>query len=227
MDKYVNTNVGIYYIESVCNEKDTDGHKLYHAKCRYCEYENDMRLSTIKHATMCKHQNKIGDLLEFKPYWDNQRLRDIFGHIKDRCFNENSKDYCWYGGKGISICEEWLRNPKSFEEWALTHGYSNDLTIDRIDSNKNYCPENCQWIPLKENTRKAGKVNWITVENVTLTGRQWAEKLRVGVNTINRIVNKYGVDKAITLISKMLKEPIETKHIKPGQDLLLVYDIQT
>ena len=226
MDKYVNTDVGIYHIESVCDERDADGHKLYHAKCRYCEYENDMRLSTIKHATMCRHQNKVGNLLEFKPYWDSQRLRDIFGHIKDRCFNENNKDYCWYGGKGISVCQEWLDNPKLFEKWAIDNGYADNLTIDRINPDKNYTPDNCQWIPLKENTRKAGKVNWITVGHITLTGRQWAERLQVGVNTINRIANRYGIDKTIVLISKMLKEPITTKRTKPGQSLLEVYDIE-
>lgn len=226
MDKYVGTDIGIYHIESVCDNRDTDGHKLYHAKCKYCEYENDMRLSTIKHATMCKHQDRAGNLLEFKPYWNYPRLRSIFGSMKDRCFNENNKDYYWYGGKGISIYQEWLNNPKLFEEWAINNGYSDNLTIDRIDSDGDYTPDNCRWISQKENTRRAGKVNWIDVDNIVLTGRQWAQKLQIGINTINSIIRKYGLDKTKELIAAMLKEPPSIKQRKSNQTWFSVYNIQ-
>lgn len=226
MDKYVDTDVGIYHIESLCDKRDKDGHKLYHAKCRYCEYENDMRLSTIKHATMCKHKDRMGNLLEFKPCWSTPRLRRIFSDMQDRCFNVNSKDYCWYGGKGISICQEWLDNPKLFEEWALNNGYSEELTIDRIDADKDYCPTNCQWIPRNENSRKAGIVSWITVQDITLTGRQWAEKLKLGINTINTAIRMHGLDKTKELIEAMLKDPPSTKHRKSRHTWFETYGIQ-
>ena len=90
-------------------------------------------------------------------HWKNQRLRKIFWKMIDRCYNENAKDYRWYGAKGIKICQQWLDDPSTFEEWALHSGYTDSLTIDRIESNKDYCPENCQWISLQDNTRKAGK----------------------------------------------------------------------
>jgi hypothetical protein len=226
MKKYIDRDVGIYHIEYVCANRDTDGHLLYHVKCRYCEYENDMRMSSIKRAKMCNHKTKTGLIIDFKSKWQSSRIRDIFYGMTSRCYDDANKDYCWYGAKGISVCKKWLDDPRTFEEWALNNGYSDNLTIDRIDSGKNYCPDNCQWIPLQENTRKAGKVNWITVEGITLTGKQWAEKLQVGINTINRIVKRCGIDKTIVLISKMLKEPIATKQIKPGQSLLAVYGIQ-
>lgn len=226
MDKYVGTDIGIYHIESVCDNRDTDGHKLYHAKCRYCEYENDMRLSTIKHATTCKHKNRVGNLLTFKPYWRCQRLRMIFDNMQDRCLNPNCKDYYWYGGKGISICQEWLDNPKLFEEWALNNGYTEGLTIDRIDANKDYCPTNCQWISRNENSRKAGTVYWITVDGTTLTGKQWASRLQIGVNAINRLRRMYGIDKIKELIAAMLKEPPSTKKRKPDQSWFSVYNIE-
>lgn len=225
MDKYVNTDVGIYHIESVCERRDTDGHKLYHAKCRYCNYENDMRLSSIKQPTVCKHKNRIGNLIDFTSCWQYKRLQQIFQAMQNRCFNPDNKDYCWYGGKGIGIYQEWLENPKSFEEWAQNNGYSDDLTIDRIDANKDYCPENCQWIPLSENVRKAGKVNWITVNDIILTGRQWAEKLNIGVNIINMAIKKYGTEKTKELILAMLREPPATKRRKPRQSWFSVYNI--
>ena len=226
MDKYVNTDIGIYHVESVCDRRDADGHKLYHAKCRHCGYENDMRLFTIQHAKMCRHQNRSGRFLEFKPYWECSRLRDIFKGMQDRCCNPNNKDYYWYGNKGVRVCQEWLNNPQSFEEWALNNGYANDLTIDRIDSDKDYCPSNCRWISLPENTRRAGKVNWITVGDVTLTGRQWADKLGLGLLTIDRYIRDYGLDLTIKLIVAMLKEPPSTKHRKPRVTWFEAYGIQ-
>lgn len=226
MDKYVNTDIGIYHIESICDRKDADGHKLYHVKCRYCEYENDMRLFNIKHATVCKHKDRMGNLLEFKPYWDYPRLRDIFKGMQNRCFNSNCKDYRWYGGKGISICKEWLNSPKSFEEWAIDNGYADNLTIDRIDVDKDYAPDNCRWISQEENTRRAGKVNWINVEDIILTGKQWAQRLQIGINVINIAIRKHGIDKTKKLIEAMLKEPPSTKQRRPNQSWFLVYGIQ-
>ena len=226
MDKYVNTDIGIYHIESLCERKSNDGHKLYHVKCRYCEFESDMRLSNIKQTTICRHKDRVGNLVEFKPHWRNPRLRCIFKSMQDRCLNPNGKDYRWYGAKGISICEEWLNNPKMFEEWALNNGYSDDLTIDRIDPRGDYTPGNCRWISQEDNTRRAGKVNWIDVDGMKLTGRQWAEKLQIGVNVINSAIRKYGMDKTKELIAAMLKDPPSTKQLKPTQSWFSIYGIQ-
>ena len=225
MDKYVNTDIGIYHVEAVCDERDTDGHKLYHVRCRYCEYEGDMRLYNIKQPTMCKHKNRMGNIIDFKPFWIHKQLREVFSGMQNRCYNPNNKDFYWYGKKGIGICQEWLNSPKLFEEWALDNGYASGLTIDRINSDKDYAPENCRWIPLAENTRRAGKVNWITISDITLTGRQWADKLGLGLLTINRYIREYGLDKVKDLISAMLKDPPSTKQRKSNQTWFAVYNI--
>ena len=65
--------------------------------------------------------------------------------MKTRCLNPNSKAYHYYGGRGISICDEWKDNFSAFRDWALSNGYRDDLTLDRIDSDKDYSPENCKW----------------------------------------------------------------------------------
>ena len=145
----------------------------------------------------------------------------------ERCYKPDDKSYRWYGAKGIKICNEWLQDPTIFEKWALDNGYKDGLTIDRIDADKDYNPENCRWISLEENSRRAGNVNWITVNNIVLTGRQWAAKLSLGTNAINTAIRERGYDKTIELIKAMLKEPPLTKHRKPHQTWFDVYGIET
>lgn len=66
--------------------------------------------------------------------------------MKTRCLNPHSKSYKWYGAKGIGICEEWKTDFMNFWNWAMGNGYSDELTLDRIDPSGNYCPKNCRWV---------------------------------------------------------------------------------
>ncbi len=75
--------------------------------------------------------------------------------MKQRCSNPAATKYDRYGGRGITVCDEWREDFQTFYDWAMANGYSDDLTIDRIDNDGDYEPSNCQWITQAENTRKA------------------------------------------------------------------------
>lgn len=196
--------MGIYHIEYLCDYKSNDGHKLYHIKCNQCGYETDMRYSDISKAKECHHLQVDGSYIDKNIKWHNNALKEIFHGMKQRCYNTNNKDYIYYGQKGIGICREWLDNSELFEEWALNNGYKNGLTIDRINEKKDYCPQNCRWISLEENSRYKSTTNTITVNDKTMTGRQWAEFLGVGTNRINRYIRIYGLEYTVSFIEKQL-----------------------
>lgn len=82
------------------------------------------------------------------------RLYRIWAAVKDRCKNPNNSKYHIYGGRGIAVCDEWRNNFESFRDWAFSAGYTDELTIDRINPEGNYCPENCQWLSLSDHGKK-------------------------------------------------------------------------
>ena len=205
-NKNIDKKVGIYIITGIEKEKSKDGHKLYRAKCLYCGKEvTNKRLSDLARRKHCTHIDITGNFCVGYE-WKNKRLHKIYNEIKRRCYNKGCKDYKYYGFKGVRMCDKWLMNPETFEIWALNNGYKETLTIDRINPQGNYNEENCRWITKEENSQRAGKVNWITIGNITKTGREWANYLGIGINQINKKIRKYGIKVTIQYIQQELQK---------------------
>lgn len=107
------------------------------------------------------------------------RIYRIWAAMKHRCNYPKAINYQNYGAKGIKVCEEWENDFKAFHAWAMANGYSDDLTIDRVENDKGYSPDNCRWATPKEQQNNTSYNNLCTHEGLTLNITQWAELLGV------------------------------------------------
>jgi hypothetical protein len=125
-----------------------------------------------------------------------QKLYHLFYSMKERCYNTKNPKYHLYGRKGIKICDEWLNDYSMFEQWAYENGYNDGLSIDRIDSNKDYCPENCRWITLGENSARANEGRH---KNKTKLGTLYAispDGEYIEFNNISKFEREYGINRS-------------------------------
>lgn len=188
IDKYIGTRHGHFVIISV-NEELTKSTKRKHYNClcdcgniftRRYEYAiNPKRTGCEK----CGFTRK--DLI--KHGLSETRFDNIRHGMIQRCYNQNNPYYKNYGARGIKVCDEWLNREQgliNFYNWAINNGYRDDLTIDRIDVNGDYTPQNCRWssMGVQENNRRNNR--YITYNNETKTMMQWSKTLGIKYDTL-------------------------------------------
>lgn len=142
----------------------------------------------------------------YKENGEYTRLGRIHHNMKTRCTNPNYDKYQYYGGKGISVCDEWMRSYDAFEEWALSHGYNDALTLDRINTDNNYSPENCRWVSRKEQANNRSSNHFLTYNGITKTIQQWSEETGLTPGCITQRI-KAGWD-----ANRILTEPYHDTH---------------
>lgn len=111
------------------------------------------------------------------------RIYSIWLGMINRCENNNMKNYCYYGGRGISVCKEW-HNFQNFKEWSEMNGYKENLTIDRINNDGNYEPNNCRWITSQKQANNRRNSKTFTVNGKTHTIIEWAKIKKINVGTL-------------------------------------------
>lgn len=117
------------------------------------------------------------------------RLYKEWKNIKTRCYYECSKSFKDYGGRGIKMCDAWKDSFEAFAEWAYSNGYREWLTIERIDVNGGYSPENCKFITMKEQARNKRNV-LLTVNGITKTKGEWCAEYNINLSTLSSRLNK-------------------------------------
>jgi hypothetical protein len=143
-----------------------------------------------------------------------ERIYRCWRHMIERCHSPNSERYPHYGARGIVVCSEW-RNFEGFYAWASVNGYTDDLTIERIDINGNYEPSNCCFIPMSEQQSNTTRSRRLECFGETKTAAQWErdERCKVSQHTILKRVKKgWSIEDAITLESSPLSRQLRLSH---------------
>ena len=117
--------------------------------------------------------------------------------MMERCYRAKAKNYHNYGGRGIAVCEEW-HNILNFEKWVKDSGYAKGLTLERMDVNGNYCPENCSWVNKKAQANNRRNTMYLEYKGETHTISEWADLLGINRSTLNnRIYRGWTIEKAL------------------------------
>ena len=130
---------------------------------------------------------------------EETRLHRIWHNMRTRCYNPNYDKYQYYGGKGITVCDEWRNSYNSFWGWAYSHGYNDSLTLDRIDVDGNYCPENCKWVDRKAQANNRTSNHYLEYGGQRKTVQEWSDVLGIPASTLyQRLRAGWSVERTLT-----------------------------
>lgn len=138
---------------------------------------------TIQSSGNTKH----GDSKNYSEY---HRLYMTWQNMRSRCKYESCDNYKWYGGRGIKVCEEWDNSYEAFKTWALSHGWSPELEIDRINSDGNYEPSNCRWITHYDQVNNQSRNIPVTLYGTTMNISQWADCIGFNASSARARISK-------------------------------------
>lgn len=146
--------------------------------CRACAYMY-VANKRVKHGESPNHGKKAS------------RLYTIWANMRSRCNNPNAQSYAYYGARGIKVCPKWDEYSE-FKKWAHATGYSDDLSIDRIDTDGDYTPENCRWATHKEQMNNTRRNHLLEYGGESMTMKAWSERTGIPYHTLKHRINTYG-----------------------------------
>lgn len=152
-------------------------------------YGNSLKNGNTK-SCGCLHKETISSL-NCTHHKSNVKLYKVWNAMKQRCHNKNNKRYKDYGGRGIAVCSEWKDDFMSFYNWALSNGYKDNLTIDRINNNGNYEPNNCRLVDKKQQARNRRSNITYTINGETKCIADWCNILGLKQKTVYQRIHYY------------------------------------
>lgn len=145
--------------------------------------------------------------MNYKHGMKGTRLYRIWQAMKTRCFNPNFPRFNDYGGRGISVCDEWKDDFQAFHCWSILNGYQENLTIDRIDNDGNYEPINCRWTTNEVQANNSRQCNFIEFNGETHNLTEWAEILNIPRYVLSNRIHAYGWTVERAFKTKAQKKP--------------------
>jgi hypothetical protein len=189
-------------------DKERNGHKRYLCKCDCGNY------TVVRDTRIRNHETKScgciskEHLIEYntKHGLSNSPLYIIYQGMMSRCYNPDLDGYHRYGGRGIKVCDEWLSDIENFIKWGKESGFKKGLTLDRIDNDGDYEPNNCRWVTSKIQSRNTVRNNRYSIENETRTLIEWCELHSINYRTVkSRLSRGWSFEDAMT-------REVETKY---------------
>lgn len=168
----------------------------------------DTKSLTTRNTKSCGcYSKEVHSRILTKHGASRSKLYFVWNDMKSRCTDVNAVPYRDYGGRGIIVCNEWMTSFESFQQWALSNGYRQGLTLDRIDVNKGYNPENCRWVTMKVQCNNKRNNRFISYNNETRTISEWSE-----IAGINKAVIRYRLNSGWDVKDALTIKPVIGGH---------------
>lgn len=182
------TRFGRYTVLSYSHEKN----KFHFYKVK-CDCGN---ISTVEYSTLKKNKYGCRKCHEWQltaKGLSKTRIYEIWNHMLFRCYNRKSESYKRYGERGIKVCKKWKEDFMAFYNWSLNNGYKENLSIDRINNDGNYEPDNCRWATREQQANNTSKNVFIDFNGKRLTISQWAHKIGILPSVFHGRLKRNGV----------------------------------
>lgn len=154
-----------------------------------------MRKSNLQLQTLVDRNTTHG--LSLGPDGKKTRLYNLWVRMRQRCNNTGSSDFNRYGGRGITVCPEW-DDFANFHAWSMANGYSDSMSIDRINNSEGYSPDNCRWATAIEQARNKRNNHMVTFNGQTLTLQEWSDKTGIDSSLLRYRLKHWSVERALT-----------------------------
>lgn len=189
-------------------ENAKDGHARWLCKCDCGNTTvvggNDLKKGTSR-SCGCLRIDKVDEMVRINTTHgkSHSKLYTVWSNMLQRCNNPNDPEYVRYGGRGISVCDEWQHSFEDFYSWAMASGYQEGLSIDRIDNNKGYCPDNCRWATARQQSNNLRSNRCFELKGEVKTMVEWCRYFGKSYSTVKyRLRHGWTIEEALDLVPR-------------------------